>query len=297
VAEEENLWRIQFQVPDKEIFTVELLLERFGIDAVEVQDGDTLIPGEARPAKALSSVIAYGQKGDLVHVEAAFRAALPDRICLLARFEDRDWLEIWKEFIPVTVIADKVVVRPPFRDSPDRRLPEVVIDPGMAFGTGGHETTRIVLELAIDHLERTEPDRSTLRIADVGCGTGIIGACLVRLGWGPVFGCDTDATSIEVAQEVLEENKVSDRVHVVHGSADILEGSYPLLIANILAKHLLTIAESVRSCTEPGATVILSGILHEGLDDFLTKFGQSCPVVVREQRVMNEWVGVRLERL
>jgi len=297
VAEEEDLWRIQFQVFDREIVAVELLLERFGIDAVEVQDGDTLIPGDVRPQTAYSSVIAYGSKRDLSHLQGAFRAEFPDRKCALARFEDRDWLEIWKEFIPVTVIADRIVVRPPFRESPDQDLPEVVIDPGMAFGTGGHETTRIVLELAIRHLERGQGSAPCLPIADVGCGSGVIGACLVRLGWGPVFGCDTDATSIEVAREVLQENGVHDQVHVVHGSANALEGTFPLLIANILAKHLLTIAASIRARTEPGATVILSGILTERLDDFLSDFNQDCPVIVREQLVMNEWVGVRLERL
>ena len=198
--------------------------------------------------------------------------------------------------MPSVVISEKLVVRPPFRDSPRPDLPEIVIDPGMAFGTGGHETTRLACGLALETLD--SPPAGTPEIncaADIGCGTGVIAAALVRCGCRHVDACDLDPEAIKVSEEVLEANGILGSINLLLGSANILRQSYPLVVANILSDKLLGIASDIYGCIAPGGVLVLSGILVEEKEAFLAAFLVECPVKLLDSVQEGEWLALRLQ--
>ena len=271
---------------------IEALLVAHSVDAFEVQDGDTMTRAVAGMDAGRLGVVVYAEGRERATTLADAAAAVDPEVHAEALpFADTSWTEVWKEFIPASVIADRVVVRPPFRPSPRPDLPEVVIDPGLAFGTGSHETTRLACRLALDAVG----DRSGRRchsVADIGCGTGVVAAVLARVAGARVDACDNDPEAVRVAHEVLSANGLRDLVRVREGSArDALEGRYGLVVANILGEILLSIAPDLLSRCEPGGALVLSGVLRSDEDTFLSSLLAHGRLAV--ERVVNEgeWSG------
>ena len=188
------------------------------------------------------------------------RAAIETR-----RVEEVEWADAWKDHFHVERIGRRMVIRPSWRDYTP--LPgDVVIDldPGMAFGTGQHETTRGCLLLLE---EIVEPGVAVL---DVGTGSGILAIAAVKLGAASVLAVDLEPQSIVVAEENATRNGVSDRIRVARGSLGD-EWPFPepasvvadLVVANIHARVLLERADALVAATRAGGALILSGIIAE----------------------------------
>ena len=286
------LWRVDFQLEGAVLPRLEALLSSCGYDAFEVQDSDTFAGAEgAIPAGELRVVLYPKGEADAQVLVGRAKEIFPRMLTNAAPFDDQLWTEVWKRFIPTAVIRDKLVFRPPFRDSPRPELPEMVIDPGLAFGTGSHETTRLACGLALDVLG----ENPGLEIAaDIGCGTAVLAGALVLCGCSRVDACDVDAEAIIVAREVLTENGLIESVSLSVGSADGMRRQYPLVIANILADKLLMIADGLYSVLEPGGTLVLSGILASEVSEFLEEFSAKCPVELVKQEADGEWAALRL---
>jgi len=271
------------------------LLAAHGVEAFELQDGDTMADAVPGMDAAHIGVVVYadGRESAFALAEAA-TAADPDVSAETRVFEDTSWTERWKDFIPASVIADRVVVRPPFRESPRPDLPEVVIDPGLAFGTGSHETTRLACRLALGAIDDV-PGRICPRVADVGCGTGVVAAVLARAAGARVDACDTDPEAVRVAGEVLAANDLGELVRVRKGSAaDALEGRYGLVVANILGEILLSMAPELVARCEPGGALVLSGVLRSDENAFLSSFLSQGRMGVERVVHDGEWSGFRL---
>lgn len=173
------------------------------------------------------------------------------------------WSEAWKEGLEPIVISPRLLVRPSFRPAPAGfRGREIVIDPGQAFGTGGHASTRLALE-AIDALP-LESLRD-VRVLDVGCGSGVLALAALALGAGRALGCDLDPLATSAAREAADANGLGGRLALVTGSLEALgpraERSFGLIVANLLRRELEPLLPGLPRLLAPGARVVLSGLL------------------------------------
>ncbi len=172
----------------------------------------------------------------------------------IRRIADEDWLEAWKaQFTPMRI--GPFLIRPTWSEVPAGAETTIVLDPGMAFGTGLHPTTRQCLE-ALG--ERTLEGRSVL---DVGTGSGILAIGAAKRGARPVLAVDTDPLSVRAATENAARNDV--RVDVRAGSAAEVEGAFELVLANLVADVLAAIAGDLRARVASGGTLIAAGIVAE----------------------------------
>lgn len=172
--------------------------------------------------------------------------------------QEEDWAEAWKGHFPVQHVGRRLVIRPTWREY-RRRQAEVVIalDPGMAFGTGLHPSTRLCLA----GLERLS-DEGLLagrQVLDVGCGSGILGLAAARLGAGSVLGVDTDPLAVEATAANARRNRLGRVVQARLGSLPVGEDPFDLVVANLIASLLVRLAAELHAATRPGAGRVGSG--------------------------------------
>jgi ribosomal protein L11 methyltransferase len=180
--------------------------------------------------------------------------------------QDADWSEAWKAHYQPILVGDRLVIQPAWLENPAPERLAVLMEPGMAFGTGTHPTTQLCLQT----LEaRLEPGQNVI---DVGCGSGILSIAAARLGAGKVVGVDIDREAIPIARENARLNDLAQRVDFHLGSVDeLLRGEFgltraPVVLANILATMIVRLLEvGLAELVEPGGILVLSGILESQL--------------------------------
>lgn len=187
-----------------------------------------------------------------------------------------DWSEAWKEGLEALEISDRLLIRPPFvagQARPGQR--EVVIEPGQAFGTGNHASTRLCLEW-IDALSPGEGAAEPLeRVLDVGTGSGVLALAARALGAAFVLGFDLDPVATEAARVAARENGLEAGVRFVTASIDAVDDgatTYPLVLANLLKREMLPIADGIAARVAPGGRLVLAGLLEEDLREVLAAF-------------------------
>ena len=216
-----------------------------------------------------------------VEVEAVRRAVLQQastntRVDAAEALPEVDWSEAWKQGLEALRISERLVIRPPFVEwalEPGQR--EVVIDPGQAFGTGGHASTRVCLDW-IDALYASPSAAVDLdRMLDVGTGSGVLALAAATLGAREALGFDLDGVAIEAAQQAARANGLEDRVRFRTGPIEIAGGTgerWPLVVANLLKQEILPIAAEVAKRVAPGGILLLSGLLDEDAPEVLARF-------------------------
>lgn len=169
------------------------------------------------------------------------------------------------------------------------------LDPGLAFGTGNHETTRLCCERLVAFAQ--ERDRSAV-VIDAGCGSGILALSAAKLGFNHVSGFDNDPEAVRVSEENAELNGLSGRV--AFKTADLISGlagrRADLVLANIQADVLMTFASGLVSAVAPGGQLVLSGILASENDRVKAAFASVAPGWSMDTRVMGEWSDLVLDR-
>jgi ribosomal protein L11 methyltransferase len=174
---------------------------------------------------------------------------------------EEDWANAWKDYYHVTHIGQRLVIRPSWRAyTPNGEEVVLELDPGMAFGTGQHPTTRMCLEQVE---QRTQPG---MRVLDVGTGSGILALAAAKLGAAWVYCIDNSSVAVESATINAAINHLSDRITVTLGVLDEAEatrlsGQYDLVLANIIARVIGSIAHNLAQVLVPGGIVITSGII------------------------------------
>jgi ribosomal protein L11 methyltransferase len=171
--------------------------------------------------------------------------------------DEADWAEAWKEHFHVLHLGQRLVIKPSWRKH-HRTGDEVVIDldPGMAFGTGLHPTTRLCLEALEDRATRGPLGRAI----DVGCGSGILAIAAVKLGATRVLGVDIDPIAIEATLANARHNRVGKRIRAREGSTPSGDGPFDVVLANLIAGVLVENAANLAAELVPGGTIIASGI-------------------------------------
>lgn len=192
---------------------------------------------------------------------------------------EQNWVQLTQsQFDPIRV-SERLWIVPSWHETPDPAAVNLILDPGMAFGTGSHPTTRLCLEW----LElNVSPG---CRLLDYGCGSGILAIAAARLGAGSVAGVDIDPQAVEAARANAERNGVTA---LFADSAQPVAGEYDLVVANILSNPLRVLAPAICAHVRSGGRLALSGILREQADEIIAIYAQWLPMQVADVR--EDWV-------
>jgi len=203
--------------------------------------------------------------------------------------EDKNWNEIWEQSREVIRVSDKIVIKPTFKEysaKPDEIV--LTIDPKMSFGTGEHQTTKLILRL----LEKII--KPGMKVLDVGSGTGVLAIASVKLGASRAVAVDFDEICLENCKENCVLNGVVNSVQILTGEIDdVIEKDFDLILANIQKNVLLEIADKIKSKLKSGGIVILSGLLESDKDAIEKKY-HSLGIRTLQIEKMDEWIAIVL---
>ncbi len=268
-------WQVSVRVPARDAASVMDALATLGDDVATAADLPFEQPTPEEPATplpdALATVSAYfaatprSAKAERDALRLRANAALRpfDARARIRRLREHDWIAATKAAFPLMRIGQRIVVRPVW-EAYDPRPGEavVVLDPGIAFGTGAHETTRTCLEVA----ERLV--RPGARVLDLGCGSGILAIAAARLGARTVWALDIDPFAVDAARSNAALNALDGTIVVREGSLGDaaphgLPAAFDTVFANIASAPLIALATPLAQALVPGGTLVASGVLAE----------------------------------
>ena len=245
---------VHVAVPVTESDVVSSVLWDAGATGLEERDATTM---DAAAGDGVTLVAHFDEEADALEAVGLVTARFDGRfVPTVEHIVGDDWRERWKAFFHTTRVGERLVVRPSW-ETHDAREGDLVIvlDPGQAFGTGTHETTRLVMRELEARVSGGE------HVLDVGCGSGILGIAALKLGAARVVAVDVDPIAVRVTDENAEINGVA-----VEASTTLIEdvpGRYPIVLANIRSPILIPMTESLVAHLTPGGVLVLSGLLAE----------------------------------
>lgn len=196
---------------------------------------------------------------------------------------EEDWANTWKQYYKPSKVGEKIVVKPIWEEYEEKEGELVVnLDPGMAFGTGTHETTR----MCIQALEKYVKEEST--VFDVGCGSGILAIAAAKLGAKLAIGVDLDPVAVESSIENVGYNNLNN-IEILHGNlVEVIDGKADIIVANILAEIICILTDDVKRVMKDGGVFITSGIIHDRVDMVCEKLEATGFEVIEKNRD-GEW--------
>lgn len=229
----------------------------------------------------------YGGEGELPELGDLDAAVAGGRIEVSSTEIPDDWADRWRDFHKPLLVADRLWLRPSWEPPRDGAV-DVVVDPGQAFGTGAHPTTRLCLEFLCD-LEADGESRGEL--VDLGTGSGVLAVAASKLGWSPIRAYDHEPAAIEAAATNAVANDVELHLERMN-LREQLPGLAPTVVANMTAPILSAVA---RQLVEAPALMICSGLLPGELDDVAAIFGEA-GLREAERRREGDWAALLLRR-
>jgi ribosomal protein L11 methyltransferase len=203
--------------------------------------------------------------------------------CRIERVDDQDWAQAWKQHYKPIHMGGRLWICPSWCEPPAAADINVILDPGMAFGTGDHPTTALCLEwLAQQELRGTT-------VLDYGCGSGILAIAALKLGARAAFAVDLDEQSLTVTRENAERNGVAGRLQIMPPAALPADFQAELVLANILAGALIELAPRLIAHCRPGGAMVLSGLLAEQAEMVRPHYCPPFDLTVRER---NGWIAL-----
>jgi ribosomal protein L11 methyltransferase len=230
----------------------------------------------------------YGPPGEVPDVGELQAAAGDGLVEVTTSAVPDDWADRWTDFHHPIEVGGRIGVRPSWWDAREGLI-DVVVDPGRAFGTGGHPTTRLSLELLLE-LERTGEASGPL--ADWGTGSGVLAIAAGKLGWGPITACDREQASLEAAVANAEANEIELAIERV----DVRVAPPPIattVIANLTAQLLIDCARHLNEADELPRSLACSGMLVEQIDEVAESF-MPCGLDVVDRRIESDWAALLL---
>jgi len=199
------------------------------------------------------------------------------------KMHEEDWANTWKQYYKPSKVGEKIVVKPIWEEYEAKDGELVVdLDPGMAFGTGTHETTR----MCIQALERYVKEEST--VFDVGCGSGILAIAAAKLGAKLAIGVDLDPVAVESSIENVGYNNLNN-IEILHGNlVEVIDSKAEIVVANILAEIICILTDDIKRVLKDNGIFITSGIIHDRVDMVCDKLEASGFEVVEKNRD-GEW--------
>ncbi len=204
-----------------------------------------------------------------------------------------DWAEGWKQHFTATRFGARLIVKPTWEEwTPAKDEVVINLDPGMAFGTGSHETTRLCLQAIAELFDRGTPES----LLDVGTGSGILAMAAAGLGAERILANDIDDEACQVARENIVQNRLTEQITVTARPLEELTGSFAIVIANILAEENVRLASHLIARLATGGTLLLSGILREK-ESFVcagfSNLGLSEPTITYD----TDWCCLQFQRI
>lgn len=277
--------RVAVEVPADHVDVLIAELFELGAVGVEERDQSTLARSSAAGLVALLASFATARDAD------AALAALSNRYA--ARRDDvvgDAWRDAWKEGFKPFQLTDAIMVRPPWDSAGTEHATHVLtLEPGRAFGTGLHATTMLVARA----LERHRADLAGVQLLDVGCGTGILGLVALAHGATAVRAIDNDPEVVDVVRENAQVNGAAERLAVDTTDVSMIDGCYPVVVANIEARVLCGMAEALMKRVAPGGLLVLSGVLDEQRDEVVRTYA---PMTVERVASQGEWIAIELRK-
>ncbi|MDD6645414.1 MAG: 50S ribosomal protein L11 methyltransferase [Oscillospiraceae bacterium] len=196
---------------------------------------------------------------------------------------DEDWLNNWKQYFQPSPVGEKLLIRPTWRKNFDPKGRIVInLDPGLAFGTGTHETTRLCLEV----LEKIVKEDTT--VLDVGCGSGILGIASLLLGGKSAVGVDIDPMAVKTAKENAVLNSVEDRFTAIEGNfTEKVSGKFDIVVANIVADAIIFLSQGVKAFMKEDSVYIMSGIIDTRVDEVIEEVSKNFEIT--QKLFLNGW--------
>jgi ribosomal protein L11 methyltransferase len=211
---------------------------------------------------------------DLEHI----RAEIPDTLLAknslsdITTLRDRAWERVWMDDFSPIQMGPRLWICPSWSEPPDASAINVYLDPGLAFGTGTHATTAMCLAALDDAVRGGE------RVVDYGCGSGILAIAALRLGASSALGVDNDPQALTASRDNAQRNQIEasslDILFPESPGIDAWAGNSDLVVANILAGPLLTLADELIALMTPGAKLLLTGILTEQAPELIERYAR-----------------------
>lgn len=227
-------------------------------------------------------------------VELAKIFGVSEPILSSTMIDEEDWGKNWKEHFKPFAIVPGLVIAPTWEEyQPTAGEAVITMDPGMAFGTGHHATTSLSLHFIRETLAG---GNGSLRLLDVGTGTGILGMAAVLFGAGDVLGIDNDPEAVSAADDNVRRNSLQDRMQISLAPLSSLEGPYDIVVANIVHDVLIDMADDLTRSTADGGMLILSGILAGAQVENIINVFTAKGFQLSGQENREEWSALRLTK-
>ena len=286
-------------VPPEFVEPISHIFYKYGYGGVSIETPADFNPdeGEVAPVPETFSVRTYIPKDDSTDER---RANIEIGVKLInhlhpieplkeTEIKDEDWETNWKQYFHPIRVGRKLVICPTWQEHASLRDDVIIfLDPGMAFGTGHHPTTRMCMELLEDTIVGGE------KIIDLGCGSGILSVTAVKLGALSSIGFEIENNASKVAKENCVLNGVDESVEVFNSTLPdnrYSEGDFDLALANISAKVIIELADHLTKGLRSGGKLILSGVLENALEDVRDVF-EPLGVVFEKVMTDSDWTAV-----
>lgn len=261
-----------------------------GCDGVEILDEKTIrVYFPATDEKSLR----YKIKSKLKLIKDSFPSTSYPQ-CTISSLEDTDWANNWKRFFKPMMVTEKLLICPPWEATPeDHTATEIIImDPGLAFGTGAHPTTRMCLAA----IEKIVPCGSK-SFLDVGTGSGILSIYAVKCGYDEVLGIDIDPDALQWAGKNLILNNVQDAVSLSEVPVNKLKKSFYLVAANLILDEIILQLPALEKLVEKTGYIILSGLLATQLEEVKSALNNLTKFIVIDHIFQEEWASLICKKL
>ena len=200
---------------------------------------------------------------------------------------EEDWANEWKKYYKPKKIGNQIVIKPSWEMyEPKENELIVELDPGMAFGTGTHETTM----MCVQNLEKYISENSL--VFDIGCGSGILSIVAAKVGAKKVLGVDLDQVAVDASLRNVSDNKVSDTVEIKRGNLmDVVDGKADIIVANIMADIIMGLSSYISDFMKNDAVFIASGIILEKVDEVVAELKNNKFEIISIDR-QGEWAAI-----
>jgi len=303
----ETVWiKLTGLLPEELTEEMEARLFAMGVTGIQTITSEFLPPDEEKPKDGHAYLVMYLEQAEsfeqsfVFKVEKAWKDFLKEKdlvqleyLLLIEDMESNDWATSWKEFFHPLKIGKRIWISPSWEPAKitDNEI-AIEIDPGMAFGTGGHESTALLIK-ALE--ERADASGLPSELMDVGCGSGVLSITALKLGSKLVDGIDIDPEAVRISAENLAINKLDpNRYNISQTAIADIKKKYPLVLANMISSILYSIkSELVRICDDNGE-LWLSGILAEEADEVAESFTAE-GLELTSKDIMGEWASLQMK--
>ena len=285
----QDCYQFEFETEEKHIEIIEENLYLHGVISITIKGrGNEQIfeplPGEIPIWKNIHISCLFGGKSDLAHLESKLLQELNLKILpkkKITKITQKNWHKEWQKSCVPIKIGKRLRICPDHSAINDDKYIQVILNPGLAFGTGSHPTTSLCLEW----LEATNLTKKN--VLDYGCGSGILGISAIKLGAKHATGVDIDPQAIQASKENAKKNEVEDSINVIHCDEDN-ERKYDVIVANILAKPLIELSSYFSKKLKNDGLICVSGILAPQTDEIKRAYESVANFTVCHQE--EDWV-------